>query len=126
VCSTIRRRLLVESEKANSEPRVEDIHVGIVATPFVIRQIQSDGQAMSDRRGPNIHITSNFPRVCPFLGSFPLCLADDRIAGTDLLVNQLPMLLLTFLGLCIRTGAWEKRGSALVLEESTYQVELTQ
>ena len=79
-----------------------------MATPFVVRQIQSEGQAMAKRRGPSIHPTSGILRARLLLGRFPEFLVVNRIAGTDLLVACLPVPLLAFLGLDINTRAWEK------------------
>jgi len=84
--------------------------VCFVATPFMVRQIQSDGQAISNRRGPSIHPTPHFLRACLFLGRFLERLADSHVARTGRLVAHLPMHLLAFLGLYIDTRALEKEG----------------
>jgi len=102
-------RLLVriESENAKSKPGA-DAHVCVVATPLVICQIQSNGQATEYRRGPSVCPTLHFLRPSLFLGNFPEPLDDSGVGGTDRLVGRLPMRLLTLLGLCIETRAGEK------------------
>jgi hypothetical protein len=74
--------------------------VSIVATPFVVRQVQGDWCAVIYRRRPNSYPTTDFLGPCLFLGRFPdtfaVRCAQNRAARS---VNRLPMHFLAFLGL---------------------------
>jgi len=102
-------RLLVgvESEHAKLKPG-GDVHVCLVATPLVVCQIQSDGQATVYSRAPGSCPTLHFLPQYTFFWRFTEILDGSRNGGTERLVDHLPMRLLTFLGLYIKTRVLEK------------------
>ena len=89
----------------------------VVATPFVVRQIQGDRQAIDYRRSPSLHPTRDFPLPSSFLGRFVEGLADRCVGGTVRLVGRLPMPLLAFPRLCRGEARMGKGVSVLTLEE---------
>ena len=105
-------RLLVgfESENANNLKPRADVRMCVVATPLVVRQIQSNGQTQPYRRGPGVHPTPQSLRPGLCLGGISEASDDIRVGGTDRLMCYLPVCLLTLLGLH-RNGDGRKRFS---------------
>jgi len=120
-------RLLVGFGSENANPKTgADVRVCIVATPLVVRQIQSDGRTQMYRRGPNVHPTLHSLRPVLFLGRILDALGNSRVYGTDRLVCRLPVCLLTLLGLPSIEGHMRERGSVLAIEGTMYLGKLTQ
>jgi len=82
----------------------------VVATPLMVRQIQSSGRTRTYRTRPNIYPTSDFLRPFLLVGRFLAVFANSCLGGTHRFVNRLPMRLLTFLGLSIGmcVSFWEE------------------
>jgi len=80
--------------------------VRFVATPFVVRQIQSDGKAGNYRRAPSVHPTTDFSRQFLLLGSCFKVSTMSCLPGTGKFV-PLPVSLLACLRLYIEARARE-------------------
>ena len=74
------------------------VRMRLMATPWMVRQIQSEGQTRSHRRRPNVDPTIDFFRLCLFIWILSDVLVEqfclERANG---LVSHFPMPLLTFL-----------------------------
>ena len=71
----------------------------VVATPFVVRQVQSKRRAVGYCGSPSVHPTLNPFRHLFVLGGFLVAPALVRVEGTDRFVTPLPICLLALLGL---------------------------
>jgi len=85
-----------------------DVPTGIVATPFMVHQIHSNGGTQVHYNSPSVCPTSDFSRPFLLLRGFLEVFADGCLSGTRCFVNCLPMRLLAFLGLYVGTNVWEE------------------
>lgn len=99
--------------------------MGVMVTPFVVSQIQSNRRTESYRGSPSVYPTSGFSRRFPLFVGFLVALASSHVDGTRCFVKPLPMSLLTCLRLYVWMRAWQG-GSELEFRDTVDLERLTQ